>query len=174
MIFLNYLKSKAPQVSQVSTQLGRSFSNIPKNFFSSTQMAANKAKGRVADNVTRTGLKTEMPDHTVLDEVSGKFSDGKRTRFDKLTLGPDGKPSSVHEVKSGDAKLTPNQLRFYEGGEQVELVGKKAGSLAGTKFTRDDVPSYVEKHLLKPRIDQQGDPPIYTKTQYGTGGKKPE
>ena len=62
----------------------------------------------------------------IIEQVQGKFDDGKRTIFDFVVLNEDGDIIEVVESKANGAKLTANQKKFYEEGSSVTLFGKRA------------------------------------------------
>ncbi|RXG11492.1 RHS repeat-associated protein, partial [Leeuwenhoekiella aestuarii] len=95
-------------------------------------LARNKEIGAKGEKLVTDGLSKEFKGDDILTQVTGKFEDGTTTRLDNVVVDPKtGKIKLVNETKTGNAKLTKQQERFYNNGESVELVGKNAGTTQG-------------------------------------------
>ncbi len=101
-------------------------------------LAKNKEIGKKGEDIVTTGLKEEFKNDEVLDQVTGKFSDGTTTKFDNVVLDPKtGKVKLVNETKTGNAQLSKQQKRYHKDGESVELTGGNAKEAAGTKVNKN-------------------------------------
>lgn len=99
-----------------------------------SRLKSNKAAGKKAEELTTNELKKEFPNDEVKTQVTGKFDDGTKTRFDNVVIdSKTGKPKLMNETKSGNAQLSKQQKRFHNEGESVTLTGKNAGTAAGKK-----------------------------------------
>jgi len=111
----------------------------------------NKIIGKKGEELVSGNLTKEFKDDKVLHQVTGKFSDGKTTKFDDIVIdGKTGKAKLTGETKTGNAGLSDPQQR-YRNGESVTLVGNKAGDAKGqtinisttqdriTKLKREDL-----------------------------------
>lgn len=68
--------------------------------------------------------------------MTGKFSDGKTTKFDNVVVDKKtGKVTMVNETKTGKADYSKPQERYYKNGETVTFTGQKAkdAGIAGQK-----------------------------------------
>lgn len=62
------------------------------------------------------------------EQITARFKDGSKVVFDNVVV-ENGTITFINETKSGGAKLSQQQLRFFEGNEAVTFVGKKADVL---------------------------------------------
>ncbi|WP_128331658.1 hypothetical protein [Apibacter sp. HY039] len=83
-----------------------------------------------------------------MQQVSGKFQDGKRTVFDDLVVNTDGNVKLSNETKTGRGSYTTNQQR-YRNGEPVTLTGKNSGDLKGTTISINDTPDRLSQVNLE-------------------------
>ncbi|QQS36968.1 MAG: RHS repeat protein [Ignavibacteriales bacterium] len=64
---------------------------------------------------------------TIVNQVTGRFKDGKSIRFDNLGVNQStGKVTLINETKTGGSLLSQSQKRFFNNGESVVLTGKKS------------------------------------------------
>ena len=91
------------------------------------QMSSNQI-GKIGEKNTQDFIKEKYNGEKIqiVEQVQGKFADGKRTIFDFVVLNEDGDIIEVVESKANGAKLTANQKKFYEEGSSVTLFGKRA------------------------------------------------
>ena len=62
----------------------------------------------------------------IVEQIQGKFDDGKRTVFDFVVVDKEtGSILEVVESKVNSSRFTKNQKRFYQEGENVNLFGSK-------------------------------------------------
>ena len=95
-------------------------------------LKANKAMGKQGEKTVTKSLKNEFKGDNVLEQVTGKFEDGKRTVFDNVVVNKKtGKVNLVNETKTGNASLSKNQKRYHSNGESATLTGKNAGNTKG-------------------------------------------
>lgn len=108
-----------------------------------TVLSTNKTFGKAGEAIVTKTIKNEVGDgKKVLEQVTGKFADGKTTRFDNVIVDKKtGKVTMVNETKTGNAKHTKSQERYHKNGETVTFTGKKAkaegiaGQKANTRMT---------------------------------------
>ncbi len=103
----------------------------------------NIAVGKKGEELVSGALSKEFKDDKVLQQVTGKFSDGTTTKFDNVVVnGKTGNVKLTGETKTGDAKLSGQQQK-YRNGESATLVGKNAGDAKGqtisTSTTNDRI-----------------------------------
>lgn len=110
-------------------------------------LAENRKIGAEGEKLVTGKLKKEAGENeVVLERVTGKFKDGSRTVFDNLVVDKKtGKVVMANETKTGGAKLSSQQKRFYENGESVELVGKKSDLAKGQSFNSGSVKTQVTR-----------------------------
>ncbi|WP_333577722.1 DUF6443 domain-containing protein [Sphingobacterium sp.] len=110
-----------------------------------TTLKENEVKGKKAEKEVTEDLQDEFPDDEVLTQVTGKFKDGKTTRFDDVIVDKKtNKVKETNETKSGNAKLSKGQSR-YRNGESVELTGDRAGKAKGQKINVNTTPDRVTR-----------------------------
>lgn len=92
----------------------------------------------------------------MLTQITGKFPDGKTTKFDNVVVDKKtGKVTMVNETKTGNAKYSEAQERYYKKGETVTFTGKKAeaarikGQQTNTNTTESRT-TRVKKEDIKP------------------------
>ncbi|WP_448105212.1 hypothetical protein [Pedobacter panaciterrae] len=88
----------------------------------------------------------EFKNDEVIDQVTGKFSDGTTTKFDNIVVdSKTGKVKLVNETKTGNAKLSKQQKRYHKDGESVELTGGNAKDAAGTTVNKNSTNTRVSR-----------------------------
>ena len=94
----------------------------------------------------------------------GEFEDGSTVVFDNVVTDEEGKIILVNETKFNNAKLSPQQERFFRGGESVLLKGKNSANenvnLNGRLVNPNKVPLQerrVDPSELEVRIFIDGD-----------------
>jgi hypothetical protein len=85
----------------------------------------NRSVGKAWEKQITETLIKKFSKENVKSQITGVFKDGTRVVFDDVIL-KDGKVVAVNESKSGAAKLSKQQARFFEQGEEVTFVGQKA------------------------------------------------
>lgn len=103
-----------------------------------SQISKNYTNGKDGEKIVSGGLADEFPDDDVIQQVSGKFRDGKRTIFDDIVVDSEGNIKLTNETKTGSGTYTTNQQR-YRDGEPVILTGKNSGDLKGTTISINDI-----------------------------------
>jgi hypothetical protein len=121
------------------------------NFAQLATIRKNNIIGAFAELKVTSALTSKYGMSRVGTQVSGKFSDGKRVVFDNVVVNKSGGVQLVNETKSGAAKLSANQARFFEGGEAVTLVGKNADDIGalGAKFSSAEVKTSITRVNVK-------------------------
>jgi len=94
----------------------------------SEQVAINRAVGKAAEEVVTKTLVKKYGAKNVGTQITARFADGTAVVFDNVVI-KEGRIVMINETKSGTAKLTTQQARFFEKGEKVTFVGKKAEDL---------------------------------------------
>jgi hypothetical protein len=94
----------------------------------SEQVAINRAVGKAAEEVVTKTLVKKYGAKNVGTQITARFADGSAVVFDNVVI-KEGKIVMINETKSGTAKLTKQQARFFENGEKVTFVGKNADEL---------------------------------------------
>ena len=94
----------------------------------SEQVAINRAVGKAAEEVVTKTLVKKYGVKNVGTQITARFADGTAVVFDNVVL-KEGRIVMINETKSGAAKLTKQQERFFLKGEKVTFVGKKADDL---------------------------------------------
>jgi len=122
----------------------------------------NKAIGDLGEDAARDLLSKKYKDSGVeiVEQAQGKFKDGKRVIFDFLVVDKEtGDIIEIVESKANGAKLSPNQKRFFEGGESLELMGKRAqeAGLIGDKKNPKKVElstTKVKSSIVKSKVNK--------------------
>jgi hypothetical protein len=94
----------------------------------SEQVAINRAVGKAAEEVVTKTLVKKYGAKNVGTQITARFADGTAVVFDNVVI-KEGRIVMINETKSGTAKLTTQQARFFEKGEKVTFVGAKAEKL---------------------------------------------
>ena len=106
----------------------------------------NREIGKKGEKLVNENLKDEFLDDEILEQVTGRFDDGSATRFDDVIIDENtGAVKLVNETKTGDAKLSGQQKRFFEKGESVTLKGKNAGVAEGQQLNVNNTNSRVTR-----------------------------
>lgn len=84
--------------------------------------------------------------YSVLRQVTGVFSDGSRVRFDHVVVDNiERKPILIVETKSGNARLSQQQRRFFNNGESVTFVGNNKGNINSKSYNITTVDTSIER-----------------------------
>lgn len=107
------------------------------------QMITNSKVGKEGEKIVTEQLTKEAGEgKKVLNQVTGKFDDGTTTKFDNVIVDQKtGKATMTNETKTGGATYSNQQKRYYEGGENVTLTGKKAEGAAGQTINKTNTPA---------------------------------
>ncbi len=110
------------------------------------QLAINKSVGKAAENLITKQLIKKYAGSTVGSQITARFADGTAVVFDNVIV-KNGKVQLINETKSGVAKLTKQQARFFEKGESVTFVGNKAKELGilGETASKSNVKTTVTR-----------------------------
>jgi len=101
------------------------------------QVLKNAEVGKKGEEVVTAGLKQEFGEgKDVLKNVTGKFDDGSTTRFDDVVVDKStGQVVLTNETKTGGGRLSKQQSRYHEKGEEAKLVGDNAKRVKGTNVS---------------------------------------
>ena len=138
---LNFFSRVAIGISSLINSVLNNDADTSKN----ETLQKNKVKGKAAEKEVTKELEEEFPDDIVLTQVTGKFADGSKTIFDNVIIdGETAEVKETNETKSGNAKKSRQQKRYRSDenrpGEEVELVGEKAGPARGQKINDRKIP----------------------------------
>lgn len=91
-------------------------------------LSKNKTIGKEGEKIVTQSLKKEFGENKeVLEQITGKFEDGKTTVFDNVIVDKKtGKIDLTNETKTGNSPYSDPQSRYYEKNETVTFTGKKA------------------------------------------------
>ncbi|MDG5490633.1 hypothetical protein [Psychroserpens sp. SPM9] len=147
------IKYGGPLLKAGFKALGKLFGKSDEVSDAAKILAKNKDIGTKGENLITESLGKEFKGDEILTQVTGKFEDGTKVRFDNVVVDPKtGKIKLVNETKTGNAKLSKQQERFFNGGESVELVGKNAGGVKGqtiSNSTTQTRATTVDRKLLE-------------------------
>lgn len=119
------VKAVAKDIAKVEAK------TIAKNLTKAELLAINKAAGKALEKTVTKELAEQFGESSVKSQITARFADGSAVVFDDVIV-KGGKITAINETKSGAAKLTTQQARFFEKGEAVKFVGEKAAK-AGIK-----------------------------------------
>lgn len=129
------VKTVAKEISEQGVK-----QTVKKTLTKAEQLAINKAAGLAMQaNVTKSLIK-KFGEGNVKSQITARFKDGTKVVFDDVIL-ENGKLIAINETKSGGAKLSAQQARFFEKGEAVTFVGQKAkkAKILGKEITNKSV-----------------------------------
>ena len=113
------------------------------------QLAINVKAGKRAEQIVQNRLVRQYSGdkrYSVLRQVTGVFSDGSRVRFDHVVVDNiECKPILIVETKSGNARLSQQQRRFFNNGESVTFVGNNKGNINSKSYNKTTVDTSIER-----------------------------
>jgi len=98
---------------------------VKKTVTKAEQIAINNSVGKLAEVTVTKGLAKKYAGSTIGSQITARFADGTAVVFDNVVV-KGGKIQLINETKTGAAKLSTQQARFFNGGEAVTFVGDKA------------------------------------------------
>ncbi len=109
-------------------------------------LQTNKLVGQAAEKKVTNALIKRFKSSDVGTQITARFKDGKAVVFDNVVV-KNGRIQLINETKTGAAKLSTAQQRFFEGGEAVEFVGEKAKQLniLGSKVDKSKIATEVTR-----------------------------